>query len=207
LERKDVWLKTLHLGTEYDQNVRDALTEALRGAGAVRLRHHRFVVGNEVETWWYRVGLRLLRIHAETYLGLKIQGPARLVDRIAAEVRQPQSSGTSIRIEGWAHPPEPAVLLALAGHVVSAYVEVRFEGVPVPWEEWFRFARVCSARQLPDSEPCVRCETDSRFRLHLRWESGYVSPNGDVACEHCFAGRVTEGADLVDFPAAPSPHG
>jgi hypothetical protein len=202
-----VWFKTLHLGTEYDQDPRDALTVALREAGAVRLRYRRSVVGHEIETWHYRVGFRLLRIEAETYLGLKIQGPARLVERIAADVREIMAaSGPSIRVEGWAGPPEPAVLLALSGDIVSAYVEVRFEGRPLPIGELFRLARVRSVVQIPEPEPCVRCETDSRVRLHLCWESGYVSPDGDVACEHCIAGRVTSGADLIDFPTAPPPH-
>lgn len=96
-----MWLKTLHLGAEHDGNVRHVLTEALRRAGAVRLRHRAYVAGGEVETWWYRVGFRPLRIHAETYVGLKIQGPARLVERIAAEVRESViASEPSVRVEG-----------------------------------------------------------------------------------------------------------
>jgi hypothetical protein len=91
-----VWFKTLHLGAEHDADVRHALTEALRGAGAVRLRHRKYAVGNEVETWYYRVGLHPLRIHAETYMGLKIQGPARLVERLAAEVREMMASAETL---------------------------------------------------------------------------------------------------------------
>jgi hypothetical protein len=198
-----VWTSTLHLGTEYDPNLRDALTQALREAGVVRLRHGWSLAGGEIETSYYRAGFRLLRVRAETYAGLTIRGPSRRVERLAARVRELQAaSGPAIRIEGWADPPGPEVLRALTGQVVSAYVPARSEGGPIPFEEFFRFARVGAVAQLPHAAPCTRCEKDSRFRIGLCWESGYVAPDGDVACENCISGRVTAGVELIDFPPA-----
>jgi hypothetical protein len=197
-----VWARTLHLGTEYDQDLRDALTQALREAGVVRLRHARSLASGEIETWYYRAGFRLLRVRAETYVGLTIRGPSRLVERLAARVRGLHAaSAPAIRIEGWANPPEPEVLRALTGQVVAAYVPVRFEGSPIPFEEFFRLARVGAVARLPHPARCTRCEQDSRFRVDLCWERGYVSPDGDVACENCISGRVTGGVELIDFPS------
>ena len=78
---------------------RAALTEALRGLGARRLFRWTGHGGSqELEVWWYRVGWRILRIRAETYVGLSVAGSARLISQLrAALIRATPQPDTSLQ--------------------------------------------------------------------------------------------------------------
>jgi len=83
-----VWPKTVVIGAEYDDDLRDVLGRVLRQAGAERKSHQRAVVGSqEIETWWYQIGRHRLKVEGETYIGLSLRGPALLVEQLAAAVR------------------------------------------------------------------------------------------------------------------------
>ncbi|WP_420126303.1 hypothetical protein [Longimicrobium sp.] len=120
--------------------------------------------------------------------------------RTAAPDPWDDPSAPRITTNAWIDPPAPEAVLALAGQAVAVCVPVRFEGGPIPFEEFFRFARVVGVSPLPHPAACTRCAEDSRFRIDLIWESGYVSPDGDVACELCISGLVTGGLEYIDFP-------
>lgn len=83
-----MWPKTVVIGAEYDDDLRDVLSRVLRQAGAERKGHHQAAVGSqEIETWWYRIGRHRLKVEAETYIGLSLRGPAPLIEQLAAAVR------------------------------------------------------------------------------------------------------------------------
>jgi hypothetical protein len=83
-----VWPKTVVIGAEYDDDLRDVLGRVLRQAGAERKSRQHAVVGSqEIETWWYRIGRHRLKVEAETYIGLSLRGAGSLVEQLAAAVR------------------------------------------------------------------------------------------------------------------------
>ncbi len=71
------------LGLESDAALRAAVLRALKGLGAESFEHTWGVAGSqELETLRCRVDGRLVTVEAETYMGLAITGPARILDRI-----------------------------------------------------------------------------------------------------------------------------
>ena len=82
--------KTICLGNEYDDRLREALVEVLRAMGAVALDGAPFwgVGGSQVvEIERLEIDGRPLSIEAETYMGLSIVGEAELVEEVARRVR------------------------------------------------------------------------------------------------------------------------
>jgi len=77
--------KRLILGNEYDDKLRQALTDCLATMGAHTAADQRGLGGSQIiETKKIYLGKDLIVVEAETYVGLSISGEARLVDRIAA---------------------------------------------------------------------------------------------------------------------------
>jgi len=80
------------LGPEWDLDLRDQLAIALAARKARRIWHRRSHAGSqELSRSWYLIGLRLLRVHAETYFGLAIIGSRSLVEDLSHDVKKPTS--------------------------------------------------------------------------------------------------------------------
>ena len=79
--------KTILLGEEYDESLREALIGVLKAMGAVSLDSERNVVGSqELETYHFQLGGAALTVEAETYMGLSITGDEAQVDEIAGRL-------------------------------------------------------------------------------------------------------------------------
>lgn len=73
------------LGNEYDDALRQALMACLAEMGAdVAARQWGLGGAQILETTKVSIGRDVLVIESETYVGLSVSGPARLVDRVAA---------------------------------------------------------------------------------------------------------------------------
>ena len=80
--------KTLMLGTEYDDALRDAIRGVMRRLGAKKLSHNWVVVGSqEIETLEVLVGTDRVVVEAETYIGLSVCGPIEVVDRLQSMIK------------------------------------------------------------------------------------------------------------------------
>jgi|GEM_PF-1200341 len=79
--------KTVVLGPEYDQRLRGAVLEVLARLGGTPSKHEWGIGGSqEVRTLEVNIGTDCVILEAETYIGLSVQGPAKLVDRISEMV-------------------------------------------------------------------------------------------------------------------------
>ena len=79
--------KTLILGAEYDDVLRGVLRDVLKRLGAKGLAQDWGVAGSqELETVEVLVGVDAVAIEAETFVGLSVNGPAEVVERIQAMV-------------------------------------------------------------------------------------------------------------------------
>jgi hypothetical protein len=81
--------KTIVLGDEHDDALRDALRATLHELGAVSLDQSWGLAGSqELSTHRVSLGSEIVTIESETYIGLSITGGEDTVDRIAAGVAQ-----------------------------------------------------------------------------------------------------------------------
>jgi hypothetical protein len=77
------------LGDEYDDKLRRALLDTLREFSAQPIDHSYGVGGSqEIETFEIEIEGESIKVESETYVGLSIAGDERVVNRIAARVRQ-----------------------------------------------------------------------------------------------------------------------
>lgn len=77
--------KKLILGDEYDEVLRHSLMDALAGLGASIEAHQWGLGGSQIiQTTKVLLGRDQLVVESETYVGLSLSGPARVVDRVAA---------------------------------------------------------------------------------------------------------------------------
>ena len=82
--------KKLILGDEYDEALRHKLMDALAGLSATIEAHQWGLGGSQIiQTTKVLLGKDLLVVECETYVGLSLSGPARVVDRVAAMVSPP----------------------------------------------------------------------------------------------------------------------
>jgi hypothetical protein len=87
-------LKTIVLGPEHDERLRDALRAALLALGAKALGHDRRTAGSQdLEVFEAEIGNQRLVIEAETYIGLSVTGPSELVDMVEAMVVERKFGG------------------------------------------------------------------------------------------------------------------
>jgi hypothetical protein len=85
------------LGSEAEPPLRTALEKVLAARGARRLWSWRGHAGSqELERAWYLVRGGILRVHAETYAGLAILGPRRVVEDITKAVQQSLSPRSDV---------------------------------------------------------------------------------------------------------------
>ncbi|HEX8049720.1 hypothetical protein [Rhizobium sp.] len=81
--------KTVILGQEHDQNLRDTLMHVLRQLGASIISRNRAVAGSqEIETVLLQLAGQEITIEAETYVGLSITGDEKTINEIWEYVRQ-----------------------------------------------------------------------------------------------------------------------
>jgi hypothetical protein len=86
--------KSVVLGNEYDQQLREVLLRVLRSMGATALDRSIDIAGSqEIEAFNVMLGQQSLLIEAETYIGLSISGPADLVDTVARSTLDRIKSG------------------------------------------------------------------------------------------------------------------
>lgn len=82
--------KTVILGDEYDDGLRDRLMAVLRDKGAQLLDGSWELAGSqELESCRLRLDGAEMTVEAETYIGLSLTGPPPLVDAIAAALQLP----------------------------------------------------------------------------------------------------------------------
>ena len=80
-------VKTVILGDEYDDGLKEKLIDYLRNIGAVPLSSDWSIVGSqELSELSVSVDGQILDISAETFIGLSISGPDKLVDKIYSTV-------------------------------------------------------------------------------------------------------------------------
>jgi hypothetical protein len=88
--------KTIVLGSEYDQKLREALLATLDELAGRAVNRSWGVGGSqELEQLDVAIGNETIVVEAETYIGLTIHGGSALVDRIAGLVRERMSSATA----------------------------------------------------------------------------------------------------------------
>jgi hypothetical protein len=77
------------LRDEHDTKVRASLDNALASRRARKLwQWHGHGGSQQLERTWYLVRYGLIRVHAETYLGIAISGPRSLIEAIARDVHR-----------------------------------------------------------------------------------------------------------------------
>lgn len=75
--------KTIVLGAEYDDGLRSLLLNTLKEMGAAPLDSDWAAVGSqEVEESSFDIDGKIVRVEAETYIGLSISGEAMQIDMI-----------------------------------------------------------------------------------------------------------------------------
>ncbi len=81
--------KKVVLGSEYDDGLRQAVMDCLSDLGATIDGRQWGLGGSQIlETLKLSLGRDVIVVEAETYVGLSVSGSARLVDRVAAIVRE-----------------------------------------------------------------------------------------------------------------------
>lgn len=86
--------KTIVLGDEYDERLREVLLRVLAGLGAAEDSKSWALAGSqELQELDVTVKGQRLRIESETYVGLSISGNTLLVGRIAELVKQGMTVG------------------------------------------------------------------------------------------------------------------
>lgn len=81
--------KTVVLGNEYDDRLRGALLDTLRGLGAKSIDKDWGVGGSQqIETLKVQLRGTLLTVESETYQGLSISGDELVVDEVSELVRK-----------------------------------------------------------------------------------------------------------------------
>jgi hypothetical protein len=79
--------KTVNLGDEFDEKLWKALRSSLSDLGAKNCDENWGIGGSqELVTLVVELEGALIRIESETYMGLTVSGPARLVDKVQQEV-------------------------------------------------------------------------------------------------------------------------
>ena len=81
--------KTVVLGTEYDDELRDALRDVLIEMGG-NVQGSEWTMGGsqELDSAAVRFGEELIIVESETYVGLSITGPEDLVNRIEQKLHK-----------------------------------------------------------------------------------------------------------------------
>jgi len=107
-----------------------------------------------------------------------------------------------ISVEMWLDPLPTEVIRNLTGRVLNVCVGGEVGPDPVPFGEFYRFARVIGVAPAPvdlGALSCARCGSAAGYRITVEWEAGYECPDGNDLCEHCIGGIVTSGADAIPF--------
>jgi hypothetical protein len=86
--------KRITLGDEYDEDLRDALVNVLKGLGVKPIDSDWAAAGSqELETFKFELNGHTLCVEAETYIGLSLSGDEVLVNEIAKRVEEGRKMG------------------------------------------------------------------------------------------------------------------
>jgi hypothetical protein len=86
--------KTIILGDEYDDDLREALVNVLKGLGAKLINSNWAAAGSqELETFKFELNGHTLCVEAETYIGLSLSGDEVQVNEIAKRLEEGQKMG------------------------------------------------------------------------------------------------------------------
>jgi len=84
--------KTVILGDEYDDELRENLMICLKNMGAKIVDENWFIGGSQqIERLEVEMNTHLIVVEAETYIGLSIQGPAKIIENIKAKIELAQT--------------------------------------------------------------------------------------------------------------------
>ena len=82
-------VKTINLGAEYDEDLFEASAATLADEGATLLEKLQGVAGSQdVSLWKYIIGEDVIEVVSETYMGLTITGPSKVVEHLEAAIRE-----------------------------------------------------------------------------------------------------------------------
>jgi hypothetical protein len=82
-------VQTVNLGAEYDEDLFEASAATLADEGATLLEKLQGVAGSQdVSLWKYIIGDDVIEVASETYMGLTITGPSKVVEHLEAAIRE-----------------------------------------------------------------------------------------------------------------------
>lgn len=108
----------------------------------------------------------------------------------------------SVKIEGWLDPPSFSDVRDWSGEILNVYVDAEVSPNGTPLGEFFRFARIEAVNERTlENQICPRCGERACIAFEIAWESDIDDAQAaqTVVCEYCAFGRVTKGAELIDF--------
>jgi acetolactate synthase small subunit len=92
--RAQSMMKTVILGAEFDQDLRQRVMDAMRELGASVTSGNRAVAGSqEIETLVVDLHGHAITVEAETYIGLSVTGEESKVDEILQRISDARRTG------------------------------------------------------------------------------------------------------------------
>lgn len=86
--------KTIILGDEYDDDLRDSLVNVLKGLGAIPVDSDWAAAGSqELETFKFELNGQTLCVEAETYIGLSLSGDEIQLNEIVKQLEEGRKIG------------------------------------------------------------------------------------------------------------------
>ncbi|MFA9949965.1 hypothetical protein [Dentiradicibacter hellwigii] len=81
-------IENIVIGNEYDDNLKDALSLALKQMGAKEISKINALVGSQdISIYEFLVKNEIIRVEFETYIGLSLIGPKNLIREIEENIQ------------------------------------------------------------------------------------------------------------------------
>ena len=81
-------IENIVIGNEYDDNLKDALSLALKQMGAKEISKINALVGSQdISIYEFLVKNEIIRVEFETYIGLSLIGPKNLIMEIEENIQ------------------------------------------------------------------------------------------------------------------------
>ena len=81
-------IENIVIGNEYDDNLKDALSLALKQMGAKEISKINALVGSQdISIYEFLVKNEIIRVEFETYIGLSLIGPKTLIREIEENIQ------------------------------------------------------------------------------------------------------------------------
>lgn len=81
-------IENIVIGNEYDDNLKDALSLALKQMGAKEISKINALVGSQdISIYKFLVKNEIIRVEFETYIGLSLIGPKNLIREIEENIQ------------------------------------------------------------------------------------------------------------------------